>query len=109
MQERDYQIADRRRFREANRHNGHIVTDGVQHRTELDRAEHKEDGHDAECKTEIAHTVGNEGLDGGVVRRLVLVPEPDQQIRGEPHALPAEEELDKIVRRDQHEHHEGEE
>ena len=36
-----------------------------------------------------------------------MEPEADQEVRGEPHTFPAEEELDEIVGCDQHQHREG--
>ena len=80
-----------------------------EHRVVLDRVEQREHGEDAEREAEIADAVDDEGLDGGRVRRRLVIPEADQEIGGEPHALPAEEELDEIVGRDQREHGEGEE
>ena len=70
--------------------------------------EDQEDAHDAEREAEIADPVDDEGLDGGGVGRRPVVPEADQQIGAEAHALPAEEELHEIVGRHQHQHAEGE-
>ncbi|MET3311569.1 hypothetical protein ABIF41_003410 [Bradyrhizobium japonicum] len=81
---------------------------GVEDRLEIGRADQHEDREDAECEAEVADAVDHEGLDGGGVRRRLLVPEPDQQVAGETHALPAEEQLHEVVRRHQHQHGEGE-
>src|ERR1043165_5020092 len=43
------------------------------------------------------------------VGRGLWVPEADEEVGGEADALPAEEHLDEIVRRHQHQHREGEE
>ncbi|MGY3073684.1 hypothetical protein ACVWZZ_000055 [Bradyrhizobium sp. LM6.10] len=50
----------------------------------------------------------HEGLDGGRVRRRLLVPEADQEIARQTHAFPAEEQLHEVVRGHQHQHGEGE-
>ena len=75
---------------------------------EIGRAEQHEDREDAEREAEIADAVDHEGLDRRRVRRRLLVPEADQQIARETDAFPAEEHLDQIVRRHQHQHREGE-
>ena len=85
---------ERRRLRE----------DGV----EIDRAGHHEHGEDAEREAEIADAVDHEGLDGGGVRRRLVIPEADQQIARQADAFPAEEQLHQIVGRHQHQHGEGE-
>jgi hypothetical protein len=76
---------------------------------ELDRAEHPEHGHDAQRKAEVAHAVDDEGLDGRGVRGRLVEPEADQQVGGQAHAFPAEEQLHEVGRRHQHQHGEGEE
>ena len=73
--------------------------------TELNRTKTRED---AEREAEIADAVDDEGLDRRGVGRRPLVPEADQQIGGEADAFPAEEHLDEIVGRHQHQHGEGE-
>ena len=81
-----------------------IGEDGV----EIDRAEQHEDAEDAQREAEIADAVDDEGLDRGGAGGRPLVPEADQQIRRQPDAFPAEEQLQEVVRRHQHEHGEGE-
>ena len=76
---------------------------------EGDRAEQHEDEEDAEREAEIADPVDDEGLDGRGVGRVLLVPEADQEVAREADALPAEEHLDEVVGRHQHQHGEGEE
>ena len=78
--------------------------DGV----ELDGAENGEDGEYAQGEAEIAHPVDHKGLDGRRIGRWFQIPEADQQIGGQTDALPAEEHLQQVVRRHQHEHGEGE-
>ena len=73
-----------------------------------DRAEQHEDQEDAEREAEVADAVDDEGLDGGGVGGGLLVPEADQQIGGEAHAFPAEEQLHEVVGRHQRQHGEGE-
>ena len=77
-------------------------------RVVVDRVEQQEDAEDAEREAEIADAVDDEGLDRRGVGRGPRVPEADQQIGGETDALPAEEQLDEIVRGHQHQHGEGE-
>ena len=47
-------------------------------------------------------------LIAALLARRLVVPEADQQVRGEADAFPAEEHLDQAVRRHQHQHREGE-
>ena len=78
-------------------------------RVEVDRAEDHEGREDAKREAEIADAVDDEGLDRGSIGGWALVPEADQQVGGETDALPAEEELQQVVRRHQHQHREGKE
>ena len=82
---------------------------GAEDRIEVDRAEDEEAAEDAEREAEVAHAVDHEGLDGRGIGGVARVPEADEQIGGEAHALPAEEHLHEVVGRHQHEHGEGEE
>src|SRR5690242_8012054 len=75
---------------------------------EIDGVGHHEDGEDAERKAEITNAVDDESLDRRGVRRRFLVPEADQKIACETYALPAEEQLNEIVRCHQHQHGKGE-
>ena len=75
---------------------------------EGDGAEQDEDQEDAEREAEIADPVDDEGLDRGGVGGGLLVPEADEEVAGEADALPAEEHLDEVVGRHQHQHGEGE-
>src|SRR5258708_26139005 len=83
---------------------GRAMEDGL----EIDRVQHQEHRKDAERETEIADAVDDEGLDGSGIGRRLLIPEADQEVAHEAHPLPAEEELDEVVRRYQHQHREGE-
>ena len=58
-------------------------------RVEIDRAEQHEHAENAEDEAEIADAVDDEGLDRRGVGRRLLVPEADQQVGGEAHALPS--------------------
>jgi hypothetical protein len=60
-------------------------------------------------KAEIADAVDDERLHGRGVGRRLLVPETDQQVGRHAHAFPAEEHLQQVVGRHQHQHGEGEE
>jgi hypothetical protein len=75
---------------------------------EVGRADQHEDREDAEREAEIADPIDHEGLDGGGVRRRLLVPESDQEVAGETDALPAEVHLHEVVCGHQHQHREGE-
>ena len=80
----------------------------AEHRVEPHRAGQREDEENAEREAEIADAVDDEGLDRGGVGGRLFIPEADQQIGGEADAFPAEEHLEEIVRRHQHQHGEGE-
>ena len=97
-------LARRQRFGEGIWRDDRVGPDRVQHRGELNRAEHEEDRHDAEGQTKVTHPVRHERLDGSIVRRLLRVPEADQQVGGEVHAFPAKEQLQQVVRGHQHQH-----
>ncbi len=86
-----------------------IIGGSSEDRVVVDRLEQREHAEDAEQEAEVTNAVDDEGLHGGSIGRRLLEPETDQEIRGQTHAFPAEEHLDQIVRRDQHEHGEGEE
>ena len=68
-----------------------------------------EEEEDPDQEPEIAHPVDDEGLLPGVGGRILLIPEPDQQVGTEAHPLPPDEHQQEVVSRDQEEHHEDEE
>ena len=74
----------------------------------LDRVEQNEHGEDAQREAEIADPVDDKRLDRRGIGSRPLIPEPDQQVGGEPHALPAEEQLNQVVGRHQGQHGERE-
>jgi hypothetical protein len=76
---------------------------------ELDRVRHPEQREDAQQEAEIADPVDDEGLHRRSVGRRLAVVEPDQQVGGDAHAFPAEEQLQQVVGGHQHQHGEGEE
>ncbi len=76
---------------------------------EVDRVDQHVEREDPEQEAEVAHPVDDEGLDRRRPRALLAVVEADQQVRGDAHPLPAEEELQKVVGRHQRQHGEGEE
>ncbi len=76
---------------------------------ECGETEEEEGRGDAEREAEVAHPVDDEGLDRRRVGAGPLVPEADQQIGAQAHALPAEEHLQEVVGRHQRQHEEGEE
>src|SRR5215470_17348623 len=80
-----------------------------EYRVVLDGVEQGENREDAKREAEIADAVDDEGLYRGRVSRRLVIPEADQEIGRETDALPAEEELEKIVGRHQRQHGESEE
>jgi hypothetical protein len=86
----------------------HLIRGGREHRVEGDGAEHREGAENAQREAEIPHAIDDERLHRGRIRRGLVIPEADQQIGGKTHALPAEEELEEIIGRHQHQHGEGE-
>ena len=59
---------------------------------------------DAEQETEIAHAVHQKRFQIGKNGRRFFEIKPNQQIRHQAHGFPAEKELDKVVRHNQHQH-----
>jgi hypothetical protein len=70
--------------------------------------EQQEGRGDAEREADVAHPVDDESLDRRRAGGGPLIPEADQQVGDQPHALPAEEHLQEVVGRDQRQHEEGE-
>ena len=86
-----------------------IVFDGLENRAKLNRAEHKEDGHNAKRQTKVSDPVGYKRLDRGIIWRFLLEPETDQQIRRQSHTFPTKEKLQEVIGHHQHQHGEGKE
>ena len=61
----------------------------VEHAGERDRAELREHQHDRQRQPGVADPVGDEGLLGRDRGGRLVLPEPDQQVRGQADALPA--------------------
>ena len=80
----------------------------AEHRLVVQAAEDTQHGGDAQQEPEIPDPVDQEGLQVGMDRRLPGVPEADQQVGHQAHGLPAEEQLQEVVRHDQHQHRERE-
>ena len=76
---------------------------------EIDRVDQHVEREDPEQEAEVADPVDDEGLDRRRARALLAIVEADQQVRGDAHALPAEEQLQEVVGGDQRQHREGEE
>ncbi len=74
----------------------------------LDGAEHQEHERDADSERQVGDPVDDHCLDGRGAGARPVVPVADQQVAHEPDALPAEEQLQEVVGRHQHQHHEGE-
>ena len=76
---------------------------------EADGPEGPVDGHDAEGETDVPDPIDHKRLDRRGVGGRLVVPKADQQIAGQPHALPAEKQLHEVGGRHQSQHGEGEE
>ena len=85
-----------------------VLADGGENAVEADGAEDHEQQGDAEREAEIADAVDDEGLHGGRTGGRAVVVVADQQVAREADAFPAEEQLQQVIRRHQHEHGEGE-
>ena len=79
-----------------------------EYRGVIEAAEVREDQRDAQKKAEVADPVDEEGLQRGVDGALAGIPEADQQVGHQADRLPAEEQLQEVVRHHQHQHREGE-
>src|SRR5947207_2581977 len=64
---------------------------GVLHGPEIERAERVVHEEDAEDEAPVADAVRDERFLAGVRRALLLVPVADEEVRAQPHALPAHE------------------
>ena len=82
--------------------------DGRRDALEVERAELGEQREHPEDERVVTDAVDDERLLAGVVRRLLLEPEADQQIRAEADALPADEHHREVRAEHQHEHERGE-
>ena len=75
---------------------------------ERNGVEHQIAQRDADREAKVADAVDDESFDGRGIGRRTLVPVANEQIGDEAHTFPAEEKLQQVVGRDQHEHGEGE-
>ena len=78
-------------------------------RERVESAEGIERGDHPEDEAGVPDAVDDERLLAGVGRALLLVPEADQQVGAQPHALPADEDDGEAAPHHQEEHEEGEE
>ena len=78
-----------------------------EHRIKLQRTDREINRRHAENKAEIAYAIDDKSLNGGGIGRGFFEPEADKQIRGKAHTFPTEKELQKVIRRNQHQHHES--
>ena len=58
-------------------------------------------------KAKVTDAIDQEGLHVGEDRGWARIPETDQEIRDQAHCFPTEEQLQHVVRHDQHQHREG--
>ena len=58
----------------------HNIMDMCKYRIVVNRSENKEDHHYSETKPKVSKPVHNEGLLTGIRRRLLMVPETDEQV-----------------------------
>ncbi len=75
----------------------------------VQRAEGDPDQHDAQPEAEVPHPVHDEGLLARVGGGLLLVPEPDEEVRAEADRFPEDVEHEEVARQHQHHHREHEE
>ena len=68
-----------------------------------------EDKENSEQKTEIAHTIDNEGLVAGSRVCMIPIPETNQGVGTESYSLPTDEHQQEVVGHDEKQHGEGEE
>ncbi len=80
----------------------------AEHGVKIERPEQHEHRENAKREAEIADAIDDKSLDRRCVGRGAVVPEANQQVRGEPHTFPAEKHLDEVVGGDQGQHEEGE-
>ncbi len=76
---------------------------------EAERAEVGDEQKHRQQEAEVADAVDDEGLFARLRSGVLLEVEADQQVRGEPHALPADEHEQEVLRQHQREHEEHEE
>ncbi len=76
---------------------------------EIERAKLPEDQKDGERKSEVANAIDDKCLVASGSSELLGEVEPDQQIAAQPHAFPADEQQQVILRQDQHQHEKHEE
>ncbi len=76
---------------------------------EYDGAERNEDQHDRQAQSDVADAVHDEGLLGRSSRTRLVLPEADEQVGRQAHALPADVEQEVVVSEDEQEHGSDEE
>jgi len=81
----------------------------VKHDRELERAGGREHGHQPQHETDVADARREERLERRLARRLLLVPEADQEVRAQAHDFPRHEELQEVVSKHERQHRSGEE
>ena len=74
----------------------------------VERAERRVQQEHAEQEAGVADAVGDEGLLAGARVGEVVEPEADQQVRGQPHAFPADEQHQQRAAEHQQQHEEQE-
>ena len=102
------QEADQRQGPELRGLHGH-GRGGVGHLTEVEGPEGEEHQEDAEHEAPVTHPVDDERLLTRIRRRLLRVPETDQQVGAQTHALPPHEHHQVVAAQHQREHEEAEE
>ena len=85
-----------------------IRGDGAEHLVEAEGAEVGDHQEHREQKAEVADAVKDERFLAGVRSRLTQVVKADQQVGGESHALPADEQEQEVLRQHQRQHEEHE-
>ena len=85
-----------------------MLIDGTKNLAEFDGTKNPEGQAEPQHEEHIAYAIDNEGLHRRRTGAFLFIPIANQQIGSEANAFPTEEQLHKIIRCHQHQHHEGE-
>src|SRR6266404_4776610 len=82
----------------------HRAANALKDFLKVERADVGPKNEQTDDEARVPNAVGDEGLVGRVGRAPTLIIEADQQIRANAHQLPAQKNLEKVIRQDQVEH-----
>ena len=80
----------------------------LKNHVERNSIKHNENTEDAQQEAEVTDAINDKGFNSGCIGRGLFEPKPDEQVRNNAHAFPAEEQLHEVVSRHQHQHGESE-